>query len=336
VEPKVTEHIPQIITFVKELVENKKAYVIDSDVYFDISSFKDYGKLSGRSLDDMLAGARVETDLRKKNPGDFALWKGNTQNLYWISPWGYGRPGWHIECSVMAKCYLGTTIDIHGGGMDLIFPHHENEVAQSEALHGVCFSHYWLHNAFLTINKEKMSKSLGNFVTLRDIFTQFDPMVLRYFILQHHYRTPIDFGIEELKASQVAYKKLINVFGAVDSTTVTHRKVLDASVDNKAVLEMVLALCDDLNSPKLIGLVFENLDKAKNDVILAEIIKFLLSNVMGLTLQPLKEVGSEFTPEIEALINKREQARKDKNWALADKVRDELVKLGYKPQDKKI
>jgi len=336
IQPKVTEHIPQIIDFIKGLVDKGVAYVVGHDVYFDISKFKEYGKLSGRNLEDLQAGARVEPDERKKNPGDFALWKGNDQSLFWQSPWGYGRPGWHIECSVLAKTYLGKTIDIHGGGMDLIFPHHENELAQSEGLHSEPFSRYWLHNAFITINKEKMSKSLGNFVTLRDIFKQFDPMVLRYFFLQHHYTTPIDFGIDELNASKAAYKRLTNIFVETTTDGLNNQGVLKMAEQNEILSQMLSSLCDDMNSTKLIGIIFENLDQIKKDKNLASAVKFIVQNVLGLTLQPLKEETLEVTPEIENLLKQREQARNDKNWALADKIRDELTNLGYKPQDKKV
>ncbi len=215
-EPRVTQYIPEIIDFISKLIDKGHAYVIDHDVYFDIASFASYGKLSGKKLEDLAAGARVGVDERKKNPGDFALWKGNEEENFWSSPWGYGRPGWHIECSVMANALLGETLDIHGGGQDLMFPHHENEIAQSECLHNAPLSHFWLHNAFININKEKMSKSLGNFLTLRDTFKTFDPMVIRFFMLQHHYRTPIDFNDEDVQAAEVAYKKIVTSMQAID------------------------------------------------------------------------------------------------------------------------
>lgn len=328
-EPKVTEYIPQIIEFIAQLVEQKKAYTIDHDVYFDISQFPSYGKLSGRKQEDLLAGARVDVDERKKNPGDFALWKGNDSGLFWQSPWGFGRPGWHIECSVMSNVLLGKTIDIHGGGMDLIFPHHENEIAQSEALHNAPLANIWIHNAFITINKEKMSKSLGNFITLQDLFKLYDPMVLRFFFLQHHYRTPIDFSDQELEASQTAYKKLIHAFTQVIP-------VVNAQNNNHPIIiNMLDALCDDLNTPQFLGLVFEHLVTIKQDISLAATIKNLFTQVLGLTLAPIQEKSVTITPEIEDLINHREQARKEKNWAIADKIRDQLSALGYTVQDKK-
>lgn len=341
-EPRVTKYIPQIIQFVADLIKKDKAYVIDTDVYFDISKYKEYGKLSGRELDEQKTGARIEVDQRKRNPEDFALWKGNSEGQFWNSPWGFGRPGWHIECSVMAQELLGQTIDIHGGGMDLIFPHHENEIAQSEGLHDQPFAHYWLHNAFITINKEKMSKSLGNFVTLKDIFQHFDPMVLRYFFLQHNYRTPIDFSDEELKASQVAYKKLVNLLGIKklnkSSSTQENTQTLKACdiLKNPLAQKIIAALCDDLNTPKALGLVFENFSEIKENDQTRLAIQAIIQNILGLTLYPIDEEQTLVTPEIQALIEQREQARKDKNWPLADKIRDQLKNLGYDAKDKKI
>lgn len=329
-EPRVTQYIPQIIDFIADLVANENAYVIGNDVYFDITSFACYGKLSGRTGEDLMAGARVEVDTRKRNPGDFVLWKGNKgdEQKFWKSPWGYGRPGWHIECSVMIKSLLGDTIDIHGGGADLIFPHHENEITQSESMHGHPLAHFWLHNAFITINKEKMSKSLGNFITLHQLFQHYDPMVFRYFILQHHYRTPIDFSDAELLASQTAYKKLVGVFNSM--------VLLGGPSEHASLInDLLAALCDDLNTPKFLGLVFENLAQIKEDRALAGAVKQLFIEVLGLTLQPLEEKKAEITPEIQALIDQRVQARVEKNWALSDQLRAKLQEMGYTVEDKK-
>ncbi len=328
-EPRVTEYIPQIIEFVAALIAHGNAYVVDHDVYFDIASFSAYGKLSGRSGEDLMAGARIEVDARKRNPGDFVLWKGNAEQKFWQSPWGYGRPGWHIECSVMCNTLLGKTIDIHGGGMDLLFPHHENEITQSESLHGQTFARYWLHNAFITINKEKMSKSLGNFITLRQLFEHYDPMVFRFFILQHHYRTPIDFSDNELLASVVAYKRLIAAFST------GQEKCAQSTTENVIINDLHAALCDDLNTPKFLGIVFEHLNMLKENPSLAGLVKNMLVNILGLTLQPLKEKECEITPEMQTLIDQREQARKDKDWAMADQLRTKLQELGYSIQDKK-
>jgi cysteinyl-tRNA synthetase len=334
-EPRATQCIPEMIDFISGLIEKKHAYVVGHDVYFDITSFPGYGKLSGRNIDDLMSGARVEVDPNKRNPADFALWKGNSEDLFWKSPWGYGRPGWHIECSVMAKKHLGSTIDIHGGGMDLIFPHHENEIAQSECFHQQPFAHHWVHNAFVNINKEKMSKSLGNIISLRSIFEQKDPMVLRYFYLQHHYKSPIDYSDSELDATQVAYKKLITYCGSNKMQSSTSKDFSSLLATDERAHDMLEALCDDLNTPKFLGLVFENLSDCKGNTPFASFVRTLLQQVLGLTLQPLQEKTIPLTPEFEALIKAREQARKDKNWALADKIRDELVAKGYQLHDKK-
>jgi cysteinyl-tRNA synthetase len=326
IEPRVTENIPQIIKFIEELIEAKKAYVVDGDVYFDIESFKEYGKLSGRKLEDLQAGARVDVDKRKKNPFDFALWKGNNEDLFWESPWGYGRPGWHIECSALAKEYLGESIDIHCGGMDLIFPHHENEIAQSESLSGKPFANYWIHNAFLNIDKEKMSKSLGNILALHEIFKKYDSMILRFYFLQHHYRTPIEFSWDRLDAAAVAYKKLVKSFENVETASDAIGECLDSMTD---------ALCDDFNTTKALGILFEGLGKWKESEVCMPKIKFFLQNVLGLTLNKL-ETEIEITPEIETLIEEREQARRDKNWKVADEIRDRLIEMGYSVEDKKL
>lgn len=331
-EPKVTENIDNIIEFIKKLIDNGNAYVLDNDVYFSVDSFKDYGKFSGKKLEDLRMGFRVEVDERKKHPADFVLWKGNKEGFFWKSPWGYGRPGWHIECSVMAQKYLGETIDIHGGGMDLIFPHHENEVAQSQCHNSKLFSKYWLHNAFININKEKMSKSLGNFFTMRLIFEKFDPMVLRFYFLQHHYRTPIEFTIKSLNASQTAYKKLVKLFEPIETVSVLSLK----DIERYSILhDMLKAICDDLNTPKLLGILFENSEEIKKNKKLAKLIKSFLKNVLGLTLLSIDE-DIEITPEINELIVQREKARADKDWGLADEIRDKLKNLGYEVQDKKI
>ena len=326
-EPRITGSMPEIITFIDGLIKAEHAYQVDSDVYFDINSLPAYGKLSGRDSDALQAGARVDIDTRKRNPGDFALWKGNNEHVFWDSPWGKGRPGWHIECSAMAKKELGITLDIHGGGMDLIFPHHENEIAQSEALHQKTFSRYWMHNAFININKEKMSKSLGNSVSLNDMFAKNDPMVVRFYYLQHQYRNPIDFCFEDLNAAQTAYKKIIAHYGIThNAQALQHDPVITAMLD---------ALRNDLNTPKFFGLVFEHISRAKTEPAFGQAVKELLQQVLGLSLQPLPEAVLEITPEIQSLLDQREEARLAKNWALADKFRDELLAKGYKIQDRK-
>ena len=342
-EPLVTETIHEIIVFIQGLIDSGKAYTSNGDVYFDISAFSQYGKLSKRKLDELIAGARVEVNEKKKNPLDFALWKhslrdapnGAPQGEWvaepgWDSPWGKGRPGWHIECSAMAQKFLGNTIDIHAGGQDLIFPHHENEIAQSEGLHNVAFVRYWLHNGFVRINQEKMSKSLGNFFTLRDVFKQFDPMIVRFFLLNHHYRAPIDFSFDDLQVAQKTYSRLCKIFNTRCET------VSDQEIKKSAIVQKMLEfLEDDLNTPGMWGTLFAalaELQKSKNELCL---VKNFIQKVLGLTLEPLPEKEIEITPEIQALINEREKARADKDWKKADTLREELRSLGYEVQDKK-
>ncbi|HVW99488.1 MAG TPA: cysteine--tRNA ligase [Candidatus Babeliaceae bacterium] len=329
-EPRVTQVIPEIIAFIQELIATGHAYAIEGDVYFSIASFSDYGKLSKRSLDELLVGARVHVNEIKKNPLDFALWKAEAEGMYWESPWGWGRPGWHIECSAMARKFLGEHLDIHGGGMDLIFPHHENEIAQSESLVGCPFARYWIHNAFVRINQEKMSKSLGNFFTLRDVFAKFDPMVVRYTILQHHYRSPLDFSFEELESAQKSYQRLCKLF--LDRSELVSSGQLYSSVAQS----MLAMLYDDLNTPGMFGIVFENFRKLQDDVQLRREVYTILNSVLGLTLQPLAEKVIEITPEIQALMDEREAARMAKDWSRADKIRAQLKSLGVEVSDKKL
>jgi len=339
-EPKVTDNIDSIIEFIKLLVEKKVAYVVDgtaggSDVYFDVTKYKNYGELSGKNLEDLQAGARVKVDERKKNPADFALWKGDKK--FWDSPFGHGRPGWHIECSVLAKKFLGEQIDIHCGGADLVFPHHENERAQSESLHEKTFVKYWVHNALLNIDKKKMSKSLGNIFSLKEIFEKYDPMVLKFYFLQHQYRTPIEFSMSMLDSSKVAYKKLVKLF---EGTKIDEKEKFTISSINPDevvfVRTMIDALSDDLNTPKFLGILFENVSQIKSDEKTVILVKKILFHLLGLTLEELEEEKIEITPEIEELIKKRDLARKEKNWTEADKIRDQLKELGYEVQDRKI
>lgn len=330
-EPRVTQTIPEIIAFIQQLIENKNAYVVDGDVYFSIDSYPDYGALSHRKLDDLQAGARVEIDTRKRNPLDFALWKSEPDGHFYKSPWGHGRPGWHIECSAMAKKFLGKTVDIHGGGMDLIFPHHENELAQSQALQIEPFVRTWAHNAFVQINKEKMSKSLGNFFTLDDIFKQFAPQAVRFYFLQHQYRNPLDFSAHDLSQAQQGYKKLAKQFASVTPISTAVPGV--ASREAWAMLDF---LKDDLNTPGMFGVLYKNLDAILADAQLAGQVKYILQDILGLTLEPLPEKEVEITPEIEKLLVERQQARHDKNWAKSDELRDRLKQLGYDVQDKKL
>ena len=339
-EPLVTETIPQIITFVEGLIANGCAYELDGSIYFRVRSFAGYGKLSKQDINDLRAGARIGVDDQKEDPLDFALWKKENSSVGYESPWGLGRPGWHIECSAMAHDYFKGTVDIHGGGMDLLFPHHENEIAQSESLYPVPFVNYWMHNAFVRINKEKMSKSLNNFFTLKDILKDFDPMVLRFYFMKHYYRGPLDFSIEDLQVAEKTYKRLVHFF--MNTSIEKENNLLDAAIDFEAIKNNVTVqamsdcLADDFNTSGLFGVLFESLDTLENDEQAKNAVKYFLMHVMGLTLTPIAEKVVEITPEIQMLLDARLQARLDKQWMLADELRDQLKALGFEVQDKKL
>jgi len=339
-EPKVTETIDEIIEFIQGLIDKGVAYVVGNDVYYSVRKFDQYGKLSKRKLDDLKSGARVEIDQLKQDPLDFALWKSEDDNSFWQSPWGWGRPGWHIECSAMAAKFLGKHIDIHGGGMDLIFPHHENEIAQSEGLYGPIFAKYWMHNAFVRINKEKMSKSLGNFFTLKDVFQKFDPMVVRFYYLNHNYTIPIDFAFEELERAQKSYQKLAKIFDTMPNPFVpTERsewRDTNNLENNKIIQQMLEFVTDDLNTAGMFGVLHQNLNLIEKDNILAGQVKAFLQNVIGLNLKPLAEKAVDITPEIQELLEQRELARKNKEFKKADQIRDQLVSMGVQLSDKAI
>lgn len=315
--PKATEHIQDMLVMIQSLMDKQHAYAIDGDVYFSIESFKEYGKLSGRKLEDMQAGARVDVDQRKHHPMDFALWKkSNAEEPGWESPWGRGRPGWHIECSAMSTKYLGDTFDIHGGGADLVFPHHENEIAQAEASSQKPFAKYWLHNGFVNVNKEKMSKSLGNFFTIRDVLQTYQPEELRLFYLMTHYRKPINYSLEYLDDARKALERLNNALylEPVSSTGFTPEL---ATIRQ----EFITAMADDFNTAQAVGIIFE-LAKLINREKSAEAQSLLkeLANVLGLLIQPpVKEQLPD--QEIQALIDERLDARKNKNFARADEIR---------------
>jgi cysteinyl-tRNA synthetase len=332
VEPRVTDHIPEIITFIAGLIDAGYAYVVEGDVYFEVRKFESYGKLSKRNLDDLCVGARVEVNEKKRDPLDFALWKSEPDGEFWSSPWGYGRPGWHIECSALANRYLGSQIDIHAGGLDLVFPHHENEIAQSEALHQEAFARYWVHNGFVTINKEKMSKSVGNFFTLDEVLTQIDPMVLRFYYLTHHYRAPLEFSFDTVITLKKTYQRLVDAFGKVADTHASYAQ-LEQDPMAKAMIDF---LCDDLNSQGMIGFIFEHMQHLKTDSVRATLVASILRHVLGLTLEPLAQDVVAITPEIQALIDARENARIVKDWKRADELRSQLEKLGITVQDKKL
>jgi cysteinyl-tRNA synthetase len=324
-EPRVTKTIPQIIKFVQGLIANESAYELDGSVYFRVRKFSEYGKLSKQDINDLRAGARIDVDDKKEDPLDFALWKADDEAVSYKSPWGFGRPGWHIECSAMAHDYFKGSVDIHGGGMDLLFPHHENEIAQSESLYPAPFVKYWMHNAFVRINKEKMSKSLNNFFTLKDILKDFDPMVLRFYFMKHYYRGPLDFSIEDLQVAEKTYKRLVSFFANSDVIAVN----IEDCKNNAVVQAMSDCLADDFNTSGLFGVLFESLDSLQDDAQAKGAVKYFLMQVMGLKLEPISEKVVEITPEIQMLLDARTQARADKNWMLSDELRDQLKELGF-------
>jgi len=351
VYPKATEHIQEMIDWIKGLIKKGYAYVVDNDVYFEVSKFEDYGKLSKRKLKDMKAGVRVEIDARKKDPLDFALWKGAKEGEpSWTSPWGKGRPGWHIECSVMSTKYLGDQFDIHGGGLDLTFPHHENEIAQTEALtNKKPYVKYWMHNGFVNINQQKMSKSLGNFFSMKDILNKYDPMVIRLFLLMTHYRSPINFSDEQLNETKSAYEKIIKTVAGLDFLINKVREPEDElevaeTEDELAIFKnkFIAAMDDDFNTAQAIGTAFEFIHfingHIKKDKIDTESLKkyknllFEFFNTLGILLIN-KTFQDPDVEDIEILINQRNEARKMKNFALADEIRNMLSARGIVIED---
>nr|MBO2495005.1 cysteine--tRNA ligase [Clostridia bacterium] len=345
--PRATQHIGDMIALIRKLIEKGVAYEVNGNVYFDTSAFPEYGKLSGQKLEELEAGARVEVEEGKRNPMDFALWKAQKPGEpAWDSPWGKGRPGWHIECSVMAMKYLGQTIDIHAGGQDLIFPHHENEIAQSEAATGKPFARYWLHNGYINVNNQKMSKSLGNFFTVRDILKQFDPEVVRFFMLSAHYRNPINFSEDMLRQAQSALERLYNCKANLlhMMENAVERELSEEEIDFIQRLagykvKFEEAMDDDINTADALAAIFDmvrdinsqlSASSSKQAVERAYALLDELTGVLGLLR---KDPRQELDPEIKALIEKRQQARKEKNWALADQIRDELRSRGIILED---
>lgn len=347
VNPRATEYINEIIDFVKELIDRGYAYEVDGDVYFHTKKFKDYGKLSGQNLEDLQAGARISVDERKKDPMDFAVWKSQKPGEpAWKSPWGMGRPGWHIECSCMAYNLLGETIDIHAGGSDLAFPHHENEIAQSEARTGKTFAKYWMHSAFVNVNNEKMSKSLNNFFTAREILEKYDPDVIRLFMLSGHYRTQINFSMESLESMKAAMDRLYNSISNLESLLeeTKQEELMDQEVEYIKTLngykeKYIEKMDDDFNTADAISVIFDLIRDINTNVKIdssKEIIKHCLNLIKELG-KPLgilqKSKKGDLEEKIEALIEERQQARKDKNWALSDKIRDDLKEQGILLED---
>lgn len=342
IEPKATEHIPHMIVLIKTLIDKKYAYVADNgDVCYAIREFKNYGELAKQSLDEMRSGARVAVTESKHDPLDFVLWKlAKPGEPSWESPWGAGRPGWHIECSAMSMNCLGEQFDIHGGGLDLIFPHHQNEIAQSEAATGKRFVNFWMHNGFVQINYEKMSKSLNNFFTLRDVLKEYPAEVVRYFLLASHYRSPINFSAENLESARAALTRFYTALRDL-ATDVT----IEPQDENKYLQSFHDAMNDDFNTPEAFAVLFDLAreinrmrdEDARKAESLATLLK-KLGGVLGLLQQPPEDflktgVNNEKVQLIEKLISNRNIARQEKNWAEADRIRDELLAMGILLED---
>lgn len=371
IHPKVSEHMPEIIDMVQTLVDKGYAYVVDGDVYYDVRKFEGYGKLSGRTLGDMRAGARVDVDERKHHPMDFALWKSaKPGEPSWDSPWGPGRPGWHIECSAMSLKYLGANFDVHGGGYDLVFPHHENEVAQSEAVTGRPFVRYWMHNGFITVNQEKMSKSLGNFFLVREILEKFRPEVVRFYLIGTHYRSPLDFDDEKLAAAARGLERLRTSLrlleealakSALYAGSALEEVVPDPEFANRLETlrgEFEAAMDDDFNTALAVGTMFDlareinsflqKQDRVDTPAGIAALQKakelfYAFNGVLGvlktddkgsiLLDAPEGEDESLVDKLVQLVIDIRQEARKKKDWATADSIRDRLKELGIVLED---
>lgn len=366
--PRVSDHLPEIVEMISQLIENGSAYEVESDVYFSVRKFQEYGKLSGRSLDELQAGARVEVDVRKDDPLDFVLWKQAKEGeLAWESPWGRGRPGWHIECSAMSLKYLGPNFDIHGGGADLIFPHHENEIAQSEAAMGEPFARYWMHNGFITVNKEKMSKSLGNFFLVREILEKFPADVARYFLLETHYRSPLDFDDQKLVESQKALDRIKNAWALLQERIAFLHSIGANDVETEVVTEgafyqkvekcrqdFMKAMDDDFNTALALAVIFElcregnsfanrtDLPQISGGVKQLEhgfqVLEELVIGVLGINLAEQEVAEGERKSAlldglVDLLIELRQEARGKKDWSTADSIRDRLKGLGILLED---
>ena len=347
VHPRVTDNIQQIIDFVKDLEDKGYAYEVNGDVYFDTKKFEGYGKLSRQNQDELEAGARIEVNDQKRHPMDFVLWKSKKEGEPgWNSPWGEGRPGWHIECSVMSNRYLGETIDIHAGGQDLAFPHHENEIAQSEARSGKVFSNYWVHNGYININNEKMSKSKGNFFTVRDISKQYDLEIVRFFMLSAHYRNPVNFSDEMLNQAKAGLERLYNAKEKLEFTisNLSESSIKDEEKELVNELEsyktkFINAMEDDLNTADAVSAIFELskfINTNVNEESSLEFAKMCLDKFNELT-EVLNIVNKKnddiLDKDIEDLIQKRTDAKKNKDFKLADDIRQELLNKGIILED---
>jgi cysteinyl-tRNA synthetase len=343
VEPKATEHIPEMIVLIERLIARGVAYPVDGDVYFEIRRFPPYGKLSGKNLEDLLAGARVEVDERKRDPRDFALWKAaKPGEPSWESPWGPGRPGWHIECSAMAMRYLGESFDLHGGGEDLIFPHHECEVAQSEAATGRPFSRYWVHNGFVNMGKEKMSKSLGNTLLIRDLVKRHDPDAIRLFFMGTHYRNPVEWSEERVRDAARAMERFTRLLGDPQAASTPPGPLPPRYAAYRAQFES--AMDDDLNTPQALGVLFEmaralhdERERAQTDAgaraTLAAGVAELRALGGGLGLFERRVQASGPPPEVERLVAERAAARERRDFRRSDELRAEIASRGWAVED---
>lgn len=361
IHPRVTEHMDDIIAMVQQIIDNGLAYEVNGDVYYEVRKFPTYGKLSGRSIDEMQSGARIAVGEQKRDPLDFALWKAaKPGEPYWESPWGKGRPGWHIECSTMSTKYLGKTFDIHGGGADLIFPHHENEIAQSEGCNGCKSVNYWLHNGFITINSEKMSKSLGNFFLLREILDKFPGPVVRFYLMSTHYRSPLDFDDQKLGAAEKSLNRIHNMYRTVTEKIALIEKN-GGSDDGKkerlitlceeARTKVVEAMDDDFNTSLALAALFD-VCKEVNTMINAKdfsgdsdtvdglktVIAFFdeMNTIFDVIVPGEEEAAADdglANDLLEMVMTLRTNARKNKDWGTADFIRDELKKLGITIED---
>lgn len=347
VNPRATEYISDIIDFTKELVDKGYAYEVDGDIYFSTKKFPGYGKLSGQNIEDLQAGARINVDERKKDSMDFAIWKSQKPGEpAWESPWGMGRPGWHIECSCMVKKLLGDTIDIHAGGMDLSFPHHENEVAQSEALTGKPFANYWLHSAYINVNNQKMSKSLNNFFTAREVLKEYDAEVIRFFMMSAHYRIQINFSKDLLESAKASLERLYNAVSNLENLMdeVSIEKMNEDETKYISSLDeyrqkYIYKMDDDFNTADAITVLFE-LTKSTNTNITINSSKEVITKALEIIRELGKPLGIlqkstklSLEEEIESLIQERQNARKNKDFALSDKIRDELKERGIVLED---
>jgi cysteinyl-tRNA synthetase len=344
-EPRATRNIPEMIKFIEDLISKGYAYVTDSGVYFSVRKFQDYGKLSGQGIDQMLSGVRIEPDEHKEDPLDFALWKSSKPDEpSWDSPWRKGRPGWHIECSVMSQKFLKTeTLDIHAGGRDLVFPHHENEIAQSEAKTGKPFAKYWIHHGLLTINGQKMAKSLGNFVTIKDALSRYPADVLKIFYLQAHYSSPIDFSWEKMEEARQALERILILFDKIDRQSTVHSPP-STGQNIKEIEEIkddfIKAMDDDFNTPQALASIFELVTLANKNIDDLDFISDAESSlrellgILGIFLK-VDKIVTISDDEIKSKILEREKARKEKNYAHADQIRKTLESVGVILEDEK-